>query len=51
MNLEVEPLTYDFMWFGAKTMFDRAGFIEVARRRPTRPLMRRLLRGSGGRSK
>jgi GNAT superfamily N-acetyltransferase len=31
----------DFMWFGAKPMFDRAGFAEVARRKPTRPVMRK----------
>ena len=36
----------DFMWFGAKTMFDRAGFVEVVRRKPTRPVMRRTLRAS-----
>ena len=30
----------DFMWFGAKSMFDAAGFREVARRKPTRPVMR-----------
>jgi len=35
-----------FMWFGAKPMFDRAGFVEVARRKPTRPLMRKPLRPS-----
>src|SRR6266542_3419107 len=28
----------DFMFFGAKSMYDRAGFREVARRRPTRPV-------------
>jgi GNAT superfamily N-acetyltransferase len=33
----------DFMWFGAKRMFDRAGFVEIARRRPTRPVMRRAV--------
>jgi GNAT superfamily N-acetyltransferase len=38
----------DSMWFGAKTMFDRAGFVEVARRKPTRPVMRKTLR-SGAR--
>src|SRR5262245_22180696 len=26
----------DSMWFGAKAMYDRAGFVEVARRKPTR---------------
>lgn len=30
----------DAMWFGAKSMFDAAGFEEVARRRPKRPLVR-----------
>jgi ribosomal protein S18 acetylase RimI-like enzyme len=30
----------DFMWFGAKSMFDAAGFVEVARRKPTRPVVR-----------
>jgi len=29
------------MWFGAKSMYDAAGFEEVARRKPTRPVMRR----------
>ncbi len=38
------PSHPDFMWFGAKRMFDRAGFKEVARRKPTRPVMRRALR-------
>ena len=30
----------DSMWFGAKSMFDKAGFEEVARRRPERPIVR-----------
>ena len=30
----------EFMWFGAKSMYDAAGFNEVARRKPTRPVMR-----------
>ena len=34
----------DSMWFGAKPMFDRVGFVEVARRKPTRPVMRKSLR-------
>jgi GNAT superfamily N-acetyltransferase len=33
----------DFMWFGAKSIFDRAGFQEVARRKEHRPIMRRRL--------
>jgi GNAT superfamily N-acetyltransferase len=33
------------MWFGAKSMYDRAGFSEVARRKPTRPVVRKTLRG------
>jgi len=28
------------MWFGAKSMFDDAGFKEVARRKPQRPIVR-----------
>jgi GNAT superfamily N-acetyltransferase len=34
----------DSMWFGAKSMFDRAGFVEVARRKPARPVMRKSLK-------
>ncbi len=34
----------DFMFFGAKSMYDRAGFREVARRTDTRPVVRRALR-------
>ena len=34
----------DFMWFGAKAMFDRAGFVEVARRKAMRPVVRKSLR-------
>jgi ribosomal protein S18 acetylase RimI-like enzyme len=30
----------DSMWFGAKSMYDAAGFEEVVRRRPTRPIVR-----------
>jgi GNAT superfamily N-acetyltransferase len=30
----------DVMWFGAKSMFDAAGFEEVARRKPQRPVVR-----------
>ena len=30
----------DAMWFGAKRMYDDAGFEEVARRKPTRPVVR-----------
>ncbi|HKE42658.1 MAG TPA: GNAT family N-acetyltransferase [Casimicrobiaceae bacterium] len=36
----------DSMWFGAKRMFDREGFVEVARRKPTRPVMRKKLRAA-----
>lgn len=31
------------LWFGTKSMFDRAGFEEVARRKPTRPVVRLAL--------
>jgi ribosomal protein S18 acetylase RimI-like enzyme len=30
----------DYMWFGAKVMYDNAGFKEVARRKPQRPIVR-----------
>jgi ribosomal protein S18 acetylase RimI-like enzyme len=30
----------DAMWFGAKAMYDRVGFKEVARRKPERPIVR-----------
>jgi ribosomal protein S18 acetylase RimI-like enzyme len=30
----------DSMWFGAKSMYDDAGFAEVARRKPQRPIVR-----------
>jgi GNAT superfamily N-acetyltransferase len=41
-----EPSHADFMWFGAKTMYDRAGFSEVARRKETRPVVRKALQAS-----
>jgi GNAT superfamily N-acetyltransferase len=40
----------DAMWFGAKSMFDRAGFVEVARRKPARPVMRKAIRGAAKRA-
>ncbi|MGH2347883.1 MAG: GNAT family N-acetyltransferase [bacterium] len=43
-----QPSHPDFMWFGAKRMYDRAGFKEVARRKKTRPVMRRALRPGAG---
>jgi GNAT superfamily N-acetyltransferase len=33
-----------FAWWGLRPAFEAAGFCEVARRSPTRPIMRRLLR-------
>ncbi len=35
----------DSMWFGTRSMFDKAGFEEVARHSPGRPVMRISLRG------
>lgn len=35
----------DSMWFGCKAMYDRAGFAEVARRKPARPVVRKAIRG------
>jgi GNAT superfamily N-acetyltransferase len=37
----------DSMFFGAKAMYDRTGFREVARRKQTRPVVRRVLRPRG----
>jgi ribosomal protein S18 acetylase RimI-like enzyme len=34
----------DSMWFGSKSMYDAAGFEEVARRKPHRPVVRRRVR-------
>jgi GNAT superfamily N-acetyltransferase len=34
----------DFMFFGSRSLYERAGFKEVARRSPTRVVMRRRLR-------
>jgi len=39
-----EQSASEFLWFGAKRIFDRAGFREVARRTPTRPVVRRSIR-------
>lgn len=39
----------DFMFFGSRSLYERAGFTEVARRSPTRVVMRRPLRPSRGR--
>jgi len=30
----------DWLWHGAKSMYDKAGFVEVERRRPERPIVR-----------
>jgi ribosomal protein S18 acetylase RimI-like enzyme len=35
-----EPGAADASWFGSKRLFDAAGFDEVARRRPDRPVVR-----------
>jgi len=37
---KIDPSKDDAMWFGAKSMYDHAGFKEVARRKPTRPVVR-----------
>lgn len=36
-----------FVWTGLASVFERAGFREVARRSRTRPIMRRVVRGAG----
>lgn len=37
---KAERSSDDAMWFGPKSMYDHAGFTEVARRKPTRPVVR-----------
>ncbi len=37
------PSAGDSPWFGSKRMFDEAGFREVARRKPARPVVRLML--------
>ncbi len=39
------------LWFGAKSMYDKAGFAEVARHAPGRPVVRKALRKSPARKK
>jgi GNAT superfamily N-acetyltransferase len=40
----------DDLWFGTPAMFERRGFAEIARRKPTRPFMRKTLRASRSRA-
>ena len=49
MKVTVRPLTPecgadDWLWRGAKSMYDKPGFAEAARRRPARPVVRLALR-------
>lgn len=37
----------DWLWHGAKSMYDKAGFVEVARRKPERPVVRLRLDSRG----
>jgi len=37
----------DFMFFGSRSLYERAGFTEAVRRSPTRVVMRRRLRPGG----
>jgi len=41
----------DSLWFGTKSMYDKAGFTEVARHTPGRPVMRKTLRKEAARKK
>jgi GNAT superfamily N-acetyltransferase len=41
------PARDDALWFGVKSMYDRFGFVEIARRKPTRPVMRLCLENAG----
>jgi ribosomal protein S18 acetylase RimI-like enzyme len=38
----------EYMWFGAKSMYDHAGLKEVARRKPHRPVVPLRLASIGG---
>ncbi len=38
------------LWTGAMTMYAKAGFVEVVRRRPDRPVVRLMLKGSVGKA-
>jgi GNAT superfamily N-acetyltransferase len=40
---KAEPTAGDSAWFGSKAMYDAAGFKEVARRKPARPVVRLAL--------
>ena len=40
---KAEPSATEAPWFGSKSMFDEAGFQEVARRKPARPVVRLML--------
>ena len=46
-----EPSKDTDMWFGSKSMYDRAGFQEVARRKPERPIVRLQLRPTPARKR
>jgi GNAT superfamily N-acetyltransferase len=48
-DLRRGPLPDAFVWHGLASTFRKAGFLEVARRSPTRPIMRRVIRPKGGR--
>jgi GNAT superfamily N-acetyltransferase len=39
------PTVDEWLWFGTLPMYQRAGFVEVARRKPQRPIVRLALRG------
>jgi GNAT superfamily N-acetyltransferase len=41
----------DSLWFGTKSMYDKAGFTEAARHTPGRPVMRKALRKAPARRK
>lgn len=42
---KAEPSAGQSSWFGSKAMYDQAGFHEVARRKPARPVVRLRLAG------
>ena len=42
--VDPEKTDADAYWFGTRSMYDAEGFVEVARRSPGRPVMRKALR-------
>jgi GNAT superfamily N-acetyltransferase len=44
-----EPTNDQWLWHGCASMFEKAGFVEVARRKPKRPVVRLTISAKSGR--